>query len=77
MPMDGGIFVVSPYLSRPLRSLREAIDSHGAVPERESVRNGTRPDAGPIGPAGPNSEPPAEADPMAPRHATTVVTGGA
>ena len=33
LPMGGGISVVSPYLSRPLRSLREALESGQAPPQ--------------------------------------------
>ena len=68
--------MVSPYLSRPLRSLRDAIASRSAVSERESSERDPGPAAGPIAPAGSNAGPPAEADPVAPCQAFSAITGG-
>ncbi len=43
--MDGGILMVSPYLSKPLRSLREALESGRDLPQR-------RPDSADAKPSG-------------------------
>jgi hypothetical protein len=81
MPVDGGGFVVSPYLTKPLRSLREALETRQASPRRSLDRAAARPVNGlpARGLPGPAAEPQA-ANPLAPRLAPrrplTVVTGG-
>ena len=66
--------MVSPYLSRPLRSLREALGSRDAASERNSEARDSRP-------AKPDTAAPLEANPLipplTPRQPFTVVTGGA
>ena len=66
--------MVSPYLIRPLRSLREASESGGAASGRDPDPRDSRP-------AGPKTAPPGESNPLAPSPAPwrpfTVVTGGA
>ena len=52
--MDGGILMVSPYLSKPLRSLREALESGRDLPQRrpdstDAKPSGARPVGGPLG----------------------------
>lgn len=66
--------MVSPYLSRPLRSLREALESRETSSEPDPKRRDSRTAAAP---AGRNAGRPAEANPLAPRRPFSVVTGGA
>ena len=52
--MDGGILMVSPYLSKPLRSLHEALESGRDLPQRrpdsaDAKPSGARPVGGPPG----------------------------
>ena len=52
--MDGGNSMVSPYLSRPLRSLREALEPDPALPQRrpdlaDAQASGESPAGRPLG----------------------------
>ena len=63
-----GIFMVSPYLSRPLRSLREALGS-GEAPQRRRAESAEAPAA--------RQEAVKQAEPLAPRRPFLVIDGGA
>jgi hypothetical protein len=70
--------MVSPYLSRPLRSLREALESHQAPPRAGAAE--ARPVGGLLGATEAPAARPEAADsltpPVAPRRPFTVVAGG-
>ncbi len=70
--------MVSPYLSRPLRTLREALESHQA--QRRAGAAEARPGGGLLGEAEAQAARPEAADsltlPLVPRRPFTVVTGG-
>ena len=89
--MGGGISIVSPYLNRPLRSLREALRASQAPSQRHSDSTEARPtearptearptEARPAaGLLGGTAAPDARAEavpPLAPRRLFTVVAGG-
>ena len=69
MPMDGGVFVVSPYLSKPMRSLREVLESRAVRHPRLDGRSGGQ-KAVLLGEAF------RPASPQAAQPSFTVVTGG-
>lgn len=73
--------MVSPYLSRPLRSLREALESGRTTPQRRSDSADAWPVRGLPGAAEATAARPDSSAsptlPLAPRRRFTVVTGGA